>query len=51
LLTNSTKEIRKGSLECVGNLFDIDQRYVSFATLNPAELDPIQATDVGNLLL
>jgi hypothetical protein len=34
---NSAKEFGKGNFQCLGNLFDIDQRYVPFATFDLAE--------------
>jgi hypothetical protein len=49
--SNSTKEFRKGNLQCLGNLLDIDERYVPFAAFDTTDIGPIQATDVSKLLL
>jgi hypothetical protein len=50
-LSNSTKEFRKGNLQHSCNSLDVDQRNASFAPLDPTDVGPIQAADVGKLLL
>ena len=51
LMSNSTKEFRKGNLPCSGNSFNINERNASFTPFDTTNVGPIEAANVSKFLL
>jgi hypothetical protein len=44
---NASEQLGRGDSQCAGDLHDIDQAYVSFATLDPSYICPVEVRPFG----